>query len=100
MARRYVMHATASGIMKDVAPMLLNLREQIVNATSKMTPNPYSLRDGVSFTGLPCPSATVPLLVPTVSASPPFVATWPERAAVPRQAELNRPPRRCRRRDP
>lgn len=28
------MPATQSGIMKDGAPMLLNFREQIVNATS------------------------------------------------------------------
>jgi hypothetical protein len=54
--------------------MLLSLREQIVSATSKVAPNPYSLRDGVSFTGFPCPPATVPPPVPTVSARPPFVA--------------------------
>src|ERR1700721_3133822 len=58
MVSRYAMPATASGMMKDGAPMLLNLREQIVKATSKMAPSPYSLRDGVSFTGLPSPSAT------------------------------------------
>ena len=59
---------------KTAAPWLLKLREQIVSATSKMAPSPYSLRDGVSFTGLPCPSATVPPPVPTVSAKTPFVA--------------------------
>src|ERR1700730_15381229 len=90
-ANRYAMPATASGMMKDGAPMLPSLREQIVSATSKMTPNPYSLRDGVSFTGLPCPSATVPPSVPTVSARRPFVAPWPERAAVPLRAESGRP---------
>src|SRR6202790_5087776 len=100
MARRYAMPAAASGIMNDGAPMLLNLREHIVNATSKIAPNPYSLWDGVSFTGLPCPSATVRPPVPTVSAKPPFVAPWPERAAVPPQDELSRPPRRCHRSDP
>ena len=47
--------------------MLLKLREQIVSAASRTTPSTYSLRDGVSFTGLPCPSATVPPLVPTRS---------------------------------
>src|SRR6266849_3126036 len=35
------------------APMRLKLREQIVSATSKLAQSPYSLCDGVSFTGLP-----------------------------------------------
>ena len=48
------MPATASGMMKDGAPMLPNLREQIVSATSMTMPRTYSLRDGVSFTGFPC----------------------------------------------
>jgi len=43
-----------------------NLREQIASATSKMAPNPYTLWDGVSFTILPCSSATVPPFVPTL----------------------------------
>ncbi|MDQ1387610.1 MAG: hypothetical protein QOF56_1064 [Acidobacteriaceae bacterium] len=73
-ARRYAMPATASGMMKDRSPMLLSLREQIVSAISKVAPNAYSLRDGASFTSLPCLSATVPPPVPTVSARPPFVA--------------------------
>jgi hypothetical protein len=30
-------------MMKDGSPTLLNLREQITNATSRMAPNPYSL---------------------------------------------------------
>src|SRR6202040_3065922 len=68
-------------------------------ATSMTTPRRYSLRDGVSFTGLPCPSVTVRPPVPTLSARPPFVEPWPERAAVPRPAGLNLPPRRCRKRD-
>jgi hypothetical protein len=54
--------------------MLLSLREQIVSATGKMAQNPSSLLDAMSFTGRPCPSATVPPPVPTVSARPPFVA--------------------------
>src|SRR5271156_6056531 len=54
MARRYAMPATPSGTMKDSAPTLLKLREQIVSATSKMAPSPYNLPAGVSFTGLPC----------------------------------------------
>ncbi len=53
--------------------MLLKLREQIASDTSKTTPSPHSLWDGVSFTGFPCLSATVPPPVPTVSAMPPFV---------------------------
>src|ERR1700686_5415371 len=93
------MPATASGMMKDRSPMLLSLRAQIVSAISKVAPNAYSLRDGASFTSLPCLSATVPPLVPTVSARPPFVAPWPERAAVLRKAESSRPSRRCRRTD-
>ena len=60
------MPATASGMMKHGSPILLKLREQIVSATSKMAPSPYSLADGVSFTDLPCPSATVTPLVPTL----------------------------------
>ena len=32
--------------------MLLKLREQMASAASMMTPRTYSLRDGVSFTGL------------------------------------------------
>jgi hypothetical protein len=53
MASRYATPATARGMKNDGSPVLLKLREQIVIATSKMAPNPYSLRDGVSFTGLP-----------------------------------------------
>ncbi len=68
------MPATARGMMNDGSPVRLKLREQIVSTTSKMALSPYSLRDGVSFTGFPCPSATVPLPVPTVSARSPFVA--------------------------
>jgi hypothetical protein len=62
------MPATASGMINDGAPMLLNLREQIVNATSEIAPSPYSLQDGVSFTTFPCAT------VPTASAKPRFVA--------------------------
>jgi hypothetical protein len=40
-------------MMKDDSPVLLSLREQIVSATSKMAPSPYTLPDGVSFTVLP-----------------------------------------------
>lgn len=73
-ARRYVMPATARGMMNDGSPKLLNLREQIVSDTSKTAASPYTLWDGVSFTGLPCPFATLPPLVATDSARPQFVA--------------------------
>jgi hypothetical protein len=53
-------------MMKDISPVLLILREQIVSATSKMAPIPYTLRDGVNFTVLPCSSATVSPFVPTL----------------------------------
>src|SRR5580698_8057331 len=62
MASRYAMPATASGMINDGAPMLLNLREQAVSATSMTTPRTYSLRDGVSFKASPRSYATV--LVP------------------------------------
>ncbi len=52
------MPATAKEAMKYGPPRSPKLREQIVSATSKMAPKTYSLRDGVSFTVLPCPSAT------------------------------------------
>jgi hypothetical protein len=50
------------------------LREQNVSATSKMPLNTYSLRDGVSFTGLRFPSSTVVSLSATLSARLLFVA--------------------------
>jgi len=53
MAKRYAMPATARGTKNDGSLVRLKLREQIVSATSKMTPSPYSLCTGVSFTGLP-----------------------------------------------
>jgi hypothetical protein len=37
-ANKYATQATASGTMNDGAPRLLNLREQIVSATSKTAP--------------------------------------------------------------
>jgi len=38
--KRYAMPATASGMMNAGPPMSLELREQIVSETSKMTPSP------------------------------------------------------------
>ncbi len=62
------MPATASAMMKDGSPMLLNLREQIANATSKIAPNPYTLWDGVIFTCLLGESPTERLPGPTPQA--------------------------------
>ena len=60
------MPATARRMIEDDSPVLLNLREQIVSVTSKTTPSPYTLRDGVSVTVVPRSSATVPPFVPTL----------------------------------
>src|SRR5260370_7009346 len=63
MARRYATPATAKGMKNDGSPMRLKLREQMVIATSKMAPSPYSLCEGVSFTGLhPIANLRNPLL--------------------------------------
>src|SRR5215469_2967952 len=48
------MPATDSAMMNDGSPVPLNLCEQIVGAKSKMAPNPYNLREAVSFTVLLC----------------------------------------------
>ena len=53
MASRYATPATASGMMKAGPPVPLKFREQIVSATSRTTPSPYSLCEGVSFKALP-----------------------------------------------
>ena len=74
MERRYAMPATASGMMKDGSPTLLSLREQIVSITSKIAPNPYSLRDAVSFTVLPCSPGTLRSFVPILRARLRFAA--------------------------
>src|SRR2546425_2101455 len=82
-AKRYTMPASVKEAMKYGPPLSPKLREQIVSATHNVAPSMYSLVDGVSFTGLPCPSATVPPPVPTLSARPPCVAPLSERDATP-----------------
>src|SRR5262245_35330494 len=53
MAKMYATPATTRGLKTENSPLRLKLREQIVIATSKMEPSPYSLCEDVSFTGLP-----------------------------------------------
>src|ERR1700681_3951357 len=53
MAKKYATPATAKGMKNDASPVRLKFRAQIVSATSRMAPSPYSLCEGVSFTGLP-----------------------------------------------
>jgi hypothetical protein len=67
------MPATDSAMMNDGSPVPLNLREQIVGAKSKMAPNPYNLREAVSFTVLLCDDAVARLLVPTPRTRLPFL---------------------------
>src|SRR2546425_1104528 len=97
MARRYATPATARGMKNDDSPMRLKLREQIVSATSKTAPSPYSLCEGVSFTGLPFNGEVARLLAAIRQTSPQSLAPSRERAAVPEPAESNRLRRRCRR---
>jgi len=78
--------------------MRLKLPEQIVSATSKMAPNPYSLCEGVSFTGLPFNGEVVRRLAAIRRTSPQSLAPSRERAAIPEPAESSRLRRRCRRR--
>jgi hypothetical protein len=73
MARRYAIPATASGMMKDSSPTLLTLREQSVSATNKMAPSPYSLCEGVSFTG---PHSTAKLRDYLLPFSEPACSPW------------------------
>src|SRR5262249_54022410 len=100
MARRYAMPATPIQIRKDGSPTLLNLREQIASAKSKMAPSPYSLIAGVSFTALPRANALSLLFVPTPRTRQRFAAPLLERAVAPLQAALSRPLRRYRRKAP
>src|SRR6266446_4476619 len=93
------MPATARGIRKEGWPILPKLCEQMNSDTSRIPPSPYTLWDGVSFIGLPCPSATVSLHLPTVRASPLFAAHGLERAAIPPRAEADRQLRLCRKKD-
>src|SRR6266446_9416539 len=98
--RRYATPATARGMKNDGSPVRPKLREQIVSATSKMAPSPYSLYEGVSFTDLPFNGEVARLLAAIRRTSPQSLAPSRERAAVPEPAESNRLRRRCHRRVP
>src|SRR5215467_3180278 len=93
------MPATANGMRKNGAPILLKFWEQKKSDTSRMMPSPYTLRDAVSFTGLPCPFATVLPRPPTLSARPLFVVPSPENDVIPQPAARDRQLRRCRKND-
>src|SRR6266566_7737652 len=100
MARRYATPATARGMKNDDSPVRLKLREQIVSATSKMAPSPYSLCEGVSFTGLPFNDEVARLLAAIHRTRLQSLGPSRERATVPEPAESNRLRRRCHRRVP
>src|SRR5260370_41013427 len=100
MARRSAMPATARGMMKDCSPTLLSLREQIVSATSKMAPSPYSLCEGVSFTGLLYNDEVARLLAAIRRTSLQSLGPSWERAAIPEPAESSHLQRRCHRKIP
>src|SRR6266700_2652169 len=99
MARRYATPATARGMKNDGSPMPLKLRELIVSATSKMAPSPYSLCEGVSFTGLPFNDEVARLLAAIHRTSPQSLGPSRERDAIPEPAESSRLQRRCHRRE-
>src|ERR1700675_774786 len=90
MARRYATPATASGMKNDGSPVRLKFREQIVSATSKMAPSPYSLCEGVSFTGLPCHQKAARLLAAIRRTRLQSLAPSREQAAVPGLAKSDR----------
>src|ERR1700722_6404836 len=87
MARRYATPATASGMKNDGSPVRLKLRAQIVSATSKMAPSPYSLCEGVSFTDLPFNRQVARLLAAIRRASLQSLGPSREPAAIPEPAE-------------
>src|SRR4029077_18882856 len=100
MARRYATPATARGMKNDGSPVRLKLREQIVSATSKMAPSPYSLCEGVSFTGLPFNGEVARLLAAIRRTRLQSLGPSRERAAIHEPAESSRLRRRCHRRVP
>src|SRR5207244_9946856 len=89
-AKRYTMPASVKEDMKYGPPLSPKLREQIVSATHRVAPSMYTLHSGLTFTVLPCPSATVLPHVPTLLATPPFVAPSPEPDAIPMPDESGR----------
>src|SRR5580692_13213785 len=98
MARRYATPATARGMKNDGSPVRLKLREQIVSATTKTAPSPYSLCEGVSFTGLPFHRKVARLLAAIRRTSLQSVEPSQEPAAVLEPTESNRLRCRCHRR--
>src|SRR5207253_5822915 len=79
-------------MINDGSPVRLKLRAQIVRATSKMAPSPYSRCEGVSFTGLPHKDELARRLAAIRRTSLPSSAPSPERATVPEPAESSAPP--------
>src|SRR5882724_1098900 len=100
MARRYAAPATAMGIKKDGSPLRSKSREQIVSDTSKITPNPYNLCEGVSFTGLPHEEEFARPLAAIRRTRLRSSEPSPEQAAVPERAESSRLRRGFRKRVP
>src|SRR5260370_7775195 len=87
MARRYATPATARGMKNDGSPTRLKLREQIVSATSKMAPSPYSLCEGVTFTVLPINGEVARLLAAIRPTNPHSFAPSRYRLAIPVQPQ-------------
>src|SRR5213592_4361411 len=98
-AKRYTMPASVKEAMKYGPPRSPKLREQIVSATHNVAPSMYTLHSGVTFTVFPCPSAIVLPHVPTLLATPPFVAPSPEPDVTPLPTESGRQPYQYRRTD-
>src|SRR5260370_29280616 len=96
MARRYATPARARGMKNDGSPVRLKLREQIVSATSKMAPSPYSLCEGVNFIGLPYNDDEVARLLDAIRrTSLQSLGPLRERAAIPEPAESSHLKRQC-----
>src|SRR5438552_15088781 len=99
-AKRYATPASVKKAMKYGPPLSPKLREQIVSATHDVAPSVYTLHSGVTFTVLQCPSATVLPHVPTLLATPPFVAPSPEPDVTPLPDESGRQPHQYRKKEP
>src|SRR5258706_5745470 len=100
MARRYATAARARGMKKDGSPLCPMSREQIVSDTSKITPSPYNLCEGVSFTGLPHEEEFARPLAAIRRTRLQSLEPLPEQGAIPEPAESSRLRHRCRKRVP
>src|SRR5205085_6969827 len=89
--KRYAIPASVKKAMKYGPPLSPKLREQKVSAPHNVAPNMYTLHSEVTFTVLPCPSATVLPHVATLLATPPFVAPSLEPDVTPLPTESGRP---------